>query len=72
MEWIGDKALPTAADAIKAVNEELRKQAEKESGWIKIRDGFFIPLVLSIVLWAFNQANTIIRNETIDKGEKQV
>ena len=67
MEWIGVKVIPTAEDAIEAVNTELREQAKSESGWLKIRDAFFIPLVLSIILWAFKQMNSIISNETMKK-----
>lgn len=64
MKWIDDKVLPTAADTIDKVNEELRAQAEKETGWTKIRDGFFIPTVLTVILWVFKQANTLIATET--------
>lgn len=65
MKWIGNKVIPTARDTITQVNQELKAQAENESGWVKTRDGFFIPLVLSILLWAFEQANEIIAKETL-------
>ena len=64
MEWINVKVLPTVKDAIEEFNKELREQAKGESGWCKIRDAFFIPTVLTVVVWFFTQMGEIINKET--------
>ena len=64
MKWIDEKAIPTAGDTLKSISEELKEQSKNESGWKKIRDGFFIPLVFSIILWAFKQSSNLITAET--------
>ena len=70
MKWIDTKAIPTAADTLKSVSEELKEQAKNESGWKKIRDAFFIPLVFSILLWAFEQSSNLIVAETATKSSQ--
>jgi hypothetical protein len=64
MKWIDEKAIPTAEDTLKSISEELKEQSKNESGWKKIRDAFFIPLVFSIILWAFKQSTNLIVAET--------
>ena len=62
--WIDAKVLPAAKEGLEEFIKALNDSAEKETGWCKIRDKFFIPAVLSIILWIFTQMSTIIQNET--------
>jgi hypothetical protein len=62
--WIDTKVIPTAKDAVAEFNKALAESAEKETGWCKIRDKLFIPMVLNIILWVFTQTSTIIQSET--------
>lgn len=66
--WIDTKVIPTAKDVIVDFNKALVESAESEKGWAKIRDKFFIPAVLNIVLWAFTQMSNIIQKETSNES----
>ena len=67
MKWINAELIPNAKEAIRIFNEKLREQAEKESGWCKIRDAFFIPTCLNVVVWFFTNIGKLIEEETKDK-----
>lgn len=71
MEWAATKALPTARDAISQFNENLQECAKEETGWCKIRDGFFLPTVLSITVWFMQQCATYIEQQTSQETENK-
>lgn len=62
--WIDTKVIPTAKDGLREFNKALAESAVNETGWCKIRDKFFIPAVLTIVVWVFEQLSAIIQAET--------
>ena len=62
--WIDSKLLPAVKEGLDKFINTLRETAETETGWCKIRDKFFIPAVLTIILWIFTQMSTIIQKET--------
>ena len=63
MSWVNVKAIPTAEDAIDAFTAQLKEISATETGWCKIRDGFFLPMVFNIMLWFFKMtANFITAN----------
>ena len=62
--WIHNKVIPSIEDGLKNFNQALAEAAETETGWCKIRDKFFIPAVLNILLWIFTQISTVIQKET--------
>ena len=63
MSWVNVKAIPTAEDAIDAFTAQLKEISATETGWCKIRDGLFLPMVFNIMLWFFKMtANFITAN----------
>lgn len=63
MSWVNVKAIPTAEDAIDTFTAQLKEISNTETGWCKIRDGFFLPMVFNIMLWFFKMtANFITAN----------
>ena len=64
MEWAATKALPTARDAISQFNENLQECAKEETGWCKIRDGFFLPAVLNLSVWFMQKCALYIQQQT--------
>lgn len=63
MSWVNVKAIPTAEDAIDAFTAQLKEISNTETGWCKIRDGLFLPMVFNIMLWFFKMtANFITAN----------
>ena len=63
MSWVNVKAITTAEDAIDAFTAQLKEISATETGWCKIRDGFFLPMVFNIMLWFFKMtANFITAN----------
>lgn len=63
MNWVDVKALPTVRDAADTFNAQLKKCAETETGWCKIRDGFFLPSIVSIGVWFLTQVAKYINEE---------
>ena len=62
--WIDAKVLPAAKEGLEEFNKALMEAGEKETGWCKIRDKFFVPAILNILLWVFTQISTFIQKET--------
>ena len=54
-KWIDAELLPLAAKYVNEFNNKLIEQSENETGWFKIRDAFFIPICLRILVWFFTQ-----------------
>lgn len=69
MKWAATKAIPTARDAISQFNANLQECAKTETGWCKIRDGFFLPTVLNIGVWFMQQCALYIQQQTEKEAE---
>lgn len=48
---IRDVVLPALKEVADPFTAKLKEDAAKEAGWVKFRDGVFIPGVISIAFW---------------------
>lgn len=69
MSWVNVKAIPTAEDAIGEFTTQLKKISATETGWCKIRDGVFLPMVFSTILWFFKMTASYIMSNTESETE---
>lgn len=51
ISWLQQTGLPKFKELTDAYCEQLKLEAEAESGWNKFRDKFFVPLVISAAYW---------------------
>lgn len=49
--WLKDTALPAVKEIADSYATALKADAEKETGWNKLRDSAFLPTLISVVLW---------------------
>lgn len=71
MSWVNVKAIPTAEDAIGEFTTQLKKISDTETGWCKIRDGVFLPMVFSTILWFFKMTASYIMSNTETPTEEK-
>lgn len=67
--WFKNTALPYAEEVAAAYVDTLKKQAETEAGWCKIRDRIVLPTLISVAEFAVEKTLDIL--ETAIKEEEK-
>ena len=58
--WFRDKMYPYALSVADAYEATLKKQAETEHGWCKMRDGIVLPTLFSVVEFTVEKVFSIL------------
>ena len=58
--WFKNTALPYAEQVADAYTHTLKKQAETEHGWCKMRDGVVLPTLFAVVEFAVKKTLDIL------------
>lgn len=58
--WFKNKAYPYALSIADAYEATLKKQAETEHGWCKMRDGIVLPTLFSVVEFTVEKVFSIL------------
>ena len=55
IRWLKEAALPALKEIADVYIEGLKKDAEGETGWCKIRDGIVLPMTIQGGLWFISE-----------------
>ena len=69
--WFKNTALPYAEQVADAYADALKKQAETESGWCKMRDGIVLPTLFAVVEFAVKKTLTVLDEKAKEDETKK-
>lgn len=64
IRWLKEAALPALKEIADVYITELKKDAEAETGWCKIRDCIVLPMCIQGGLWFISEVLGKIEEET--------
>ena len=64
IRWLKEAALPALKEISEVYIDGLKKDAENEDGWCKIRDGVVLPMAIQGGLWFIAEVLGKIAGET--------
>lgn len=67
LDWIDKQGLPYVREFANKWIEQLTEQAANETGWAKIRDAVYFPVVIKVALWFIETCTTKVVEESIKK-----
>ena len=70
LAWFKSTAIPYAEEVADAYVATLKKQAETESGWCKIRDGIVLPTLISVAEFAVEKTLSVLEAAVKEDEEK--
>jgi len=47
-----DTIVPALKEVAEPISTQLKEDAKTETGWVKFRDGVFLPALISVAFWA--------------------
>nr|WP_304099862.1 prevent-host-death protein [Mitsuokella multacida] len=52
VEGLRDTVIPALKEVAEPFTAQLKEDAQTETGWVKFRDGVFLPGLISLTFWA--------------------
>lgn len=76
VEGLRDTVIPALKEVVEPFTAQLKNDAQTETGWVKFRDGVFLPGLISLTFWAADKllgkmANEAAATKTVDADATQ-